>query len=160
MGIYVHNIYIDLLKDLVKVYLLKEVSNLFLLKLRTPIKKNIIGVICRTPDINILDYFFEHMQRIFNNISSENKTSYIMVDFNINLVSNTDSSINSMNIISSFCFTHTPTILIYVHIYILACCRPVPISDIHSTAATERAGAGGPAAGRIGHPTADGAELS
>ena len=66
-------------------------------------KKAIIGVIYRPPHINILDNFFENIQRILHNISSENETSYIMGDFNINLLSNTDLSINFIKKISSLC---------------------------------------------------------
>ena len=74
-------------------------------------KQTIIGVIYKPPDINTLDNFFENIQRILHNITSENKTSYIIGDFNINLLSNTDLSINFLNIMSSFCFRqciHTP----------------------------------------------------
>ena len=77
-------------------------------------KHTIFGVIYRSPDINILDNF-ENIQHILHSISSENKTSYIIGDFNINLLCNTDSSVNFLNIMSSFCFwqcIHTPTRLI------------------------------------------------
>ena len=67
-------------------------------------KKTTIGVIYRPHNINILDNFFKNIQCILHNISSEIKTSYVMGDFNINLLSNTDLSIIFLNIMSSFCF--------------------------------------------------------
>ena len=67
-----------------------------------------IGVIHRPPDINTR----ENIQRILHNITGENKTSYIIGDVNVNLLGNTDLSINFLNTMSSFCFRqciHTPT---------------------------------------------------
>ena len=75
-------------------------------------KKTLIGVIYIPPVINTLDIFFENIQRILHNISSENKKSCIVGDANINLSSNTDSSIIFLNIMFSFCFMqciHTVT---------------------------------------------------
>ena len=61
-------------------------------------------------DTNILDNIIENIQPIFCNISSENKTGFF--NFNINLLSNADLSINFFHIMSSFCFRqsiNTPT---------------------------------------------------
>ena len=102
---------INVLNDLIHVFLLKEALNLFLFDIENTNKKTIIWVIYRPPDINTLDNFFEDNQCILHNITSENKTSYIMGDLNINLLSNTDSSINFDNIfIYTYMQLHSGTI--------------------------------------------------
>ena len=71
------------------------------------IRKNIIvGIIYRPETVNLIDFYSE-LSRVFNVINGENKKSYIMGDFNIDLLKcDRDSSVNDfINLVfsSGFC---------------------------------------------------------
>ena len=113
-GIYIHNIYRLIEKYVLNIFIEGSFVPISVEIEDANIKKTIIGVIYRPPDINIHDNFLENIQLTLHNIASESKTSYIMGDSHINLLDNTDLSINFLNIMFPPClrqWIHTPTTL-------------------------------------------------
>ena len=70
----------------------------------TCLKKTINSVIYLPPDSNKLDELLESTNGILRNTSRENKSCCMLGDRNIYLSSNTDASINFLNIMYLFCF--------------------------------------------------------
>ena len=62
-----------------------------------PKKSNIIvGVNCRHPSMDLTDFNCNYLNKLLENISEEQKTVFLLGDFNVNLL-NYNSIIRQMN---------------------------------------------------------------
>ena len=104
VGIYVSNTYnfkertdIGIIDDRIFESIFVEIET-------TNIEKTLIGVIYRPPKYSNLDVFNEYMQAILHKLSNTKHPSFIMGDFNIDMLNMTDTTTTFLNTISSFYF--------------------------------------------------------
>ena len=59
--------------------------DLLLLKLPTQRKSNtIVGVICRHPSMDLTDFNCNYLNKLYENISKEQKSIFLLANFNVN----------------------------------------------------------------------------
>ena len=67
-------------------------------------EKTFIGVIYRPPEYSNIDLFNEYIQIILHKLSKTKNPSFIMVDFNIDMLTLTDRTTTFLNTMSTFYF--------------------------------------------------------
>ena len=70
-------------------------------------EKTLIGVIYRPPEYSNIDLFNDHILTILHKLSKTKNLSFIMGDFNIDMLNMTDSTTTFLNTMSSFYFKPT-----------------------------------------------------
>ena len=69
-------------------------------------EKTLIDVIYRPPEYSNLDVFNEYIQTILHKLSNTKNPSFIMGDYNIDMLNMTHTATTFLNNMSSFCFKH------------------------------------------------------
>ena len=81
------------------------------IEIRRPLSKNIIiGVIYRPPDSNVND-FFQNFNFLLAKIGKENKVSYLLGDFNLNLMNTHSHSLIGEFLVVTYANLFVPLIL-------------------------------------------------
>ena len=81
-----------------------EYSNLVIEIETDNFEKTLIGVIYRPPEYSNIDLFNEYIQTILHRLSKAKNPSFIMGDFNIDMLNMTDTTTTFLNTMSTFYF--------------------------------------------------------
>ena len=84
--LYIVNHLLDKLRNELIIYKINELESIFV-EIVNPKKSNIIvGVIYRYPSMDLTDFNSNDLNKLLNNISKEQKSIFLLGDFNVNLL--------------------------------------------------------------------------
>ena len=64
-----------------------------------------MGVICRHPSMNLTDFNSNYLNKLLENVSKEQKSIFLLVDFNVNLLNYNEDNLTN-EFLDSLYLTH------------------------------------------------------